>query len=79
VLPALYSITSFASPPERRGGMMAIASSLTVLGNLVGPLAGGLIGGRFGLASVFLANSILLLGAGLLSWRNLEPATPTLK
>lgn len=79
VLPALYSITSFASPPDRRGGMMAIASSLTVLGNLLGPLAGGFIGGHFGLPAVFVANSFLLLGVGVFSWRNLEPATPTLK
>ena len=72
VLPALYSITSFSSPPDRRGGMMAIASSLTVLGNLLGPLTGGFIGGHFGLPAVFIANSVLLVGAGLLVWRKLE-------
>lgn len=69
VLPALYAITSFSSPPERRGGMMAIASSLTVLGNLLGPITGGFIGGHFGLPAVFIANSILLVGSGLLVWR----------
>ncbi len=77
VLPALYSMTSFASPPERRSGMMAIASSLTVLGNLVGPLSGGFIGGHFGLPAVFIANSILLLGAGVLVWHKLPGTVPS--
>jgi len=76
VLPALYSITSYSSPPERRGGMMAIASSLTVLGNLLGPITGGFIAGHFGLPAAFVANSLLLVGAGGFVWRRLEDATP---
>jgi len=76
VLPALYSITSSSSPPERRGGMMAIASSLTVLGNLLGPVTGGFIAGHFGLPAAFIANSVLLVGAGGLVWRRLEDPAP---
>jgi DHA1 family multidrug resistance protein-like MFS transporter len=76
VLPALYAITSFSSPAERRGGMMAIASSLTVLGNLLGPITGGFIAGHFGLPAAFIANSILLIGAGTLVWRGLDDPAP---
>lgn len=72
VLPALYALTSTYSPPERRGGMMAIASSLTVLGNLLGPIIGGLFAGRFGLLAPFAANSILLFFAGLFVWTSLD-------
>jgi MFS transporter, DHA1 family, multidrug resistance protein len=72
VLPALYALTSTYSPPERRGGMMAIASSLTVLGNLIGPIVGGLSAGRFGILAPFGANSIILLLAGILVWTLLD-------
>jgi DHA1 family multidrug resistance protein-like MFS transporter len=76
VLPALYAITSSSSPLERRGGMMAIASSLTVLGNLLGPITGGFIAGHFGLTAAFFANSLLLVGAGGLVWHRLEDPAP---
>lgn len=78
VLPALYSITSFSSPAERRGGMMAIASSLTVFGNLLGPITGGFIAGNFGLPAAFIANSVLLVGAGALVWYRLDDPAPGL-
>jgi DHA1 family multidrug resistance protein-like MFS transporter len=72
VLPALYALTSTYSPPERRGGMMAIASSLTVLGNLIGPIVGGLSAGRFGILAPFAANSVILMVAGILVWTSLN-------
>ncbi|MGA9115207.1 MAG: MFS transporter [Bacteroidota bacterium] len=72
ILPGLYSLTSLYSPPERRGGMMAIASSLTLLGNMLGPTLGGVVGGRVGLQTVFLVNSVILLGLGILFWKRLE-------
>jgi DHA1 family multidrug resistance protein-like MFS transporter len=65
VLPALYSLTSLFSPPERRGGMIAIASSLTILGNMLGPVIGGFIAGRFGITASFVANSCMLVTASL--------------
>jgi DHA1 family multidrug resistance protein-like MFS transporter len=72
VLPTLYSLTSVHSPPERRGGMMAIASSLTILGNLLGPVLGGYVAGHFGIAAAFVANCILLLATSLMVWRFLD-------
>jgi DHA1 family multidrug resistance protein-like MFS transporter len=72
VLPALYSIVSLLSPAERRGGVMAIASSLTVLGNMIGPMMGGMIAGTFGITATFLANGALLLLTSLLISRRLH-------
>jgi len=72
VLPALYALTSTYSPPERRGGMMAIASSLTVLGNLIGPILGGLSAGHFGILAPFAVNSIVLFLAGIFVWTSLD-------
>jgi len=72
ILPGLYSLTSLYSPPERRGGMMAIASSLTLLGNMLGPMLGGFIGGHFGIKASFMVNSILLMMLALVFWNTLE-------
>jgi MFS family permease len=55
---------------------MAIASSLTVLGNLLGPIIGGAIAGAQGLTAVFFANSVLLVGASILVWRSFEEPAP---
>ncbi len=72
VLPALYSIVSLLTPAERRGGTMAIASSLTVLGNMIGPMMGGMIAGTFGITATFVANGALLLLTSLLISRQLQ-------
>ncbi|HET6273286.1 MAG TPA: MFS transporter [Bacteroidota bacterium] len=72
VLPALYSLTSFYAPQERRGGMIAIASSLTILGNMLGPVLGGFVAGHFGIMTSFVVNSCMLVTMSLIVWRNLD-------
>jgi DHA1 family multidrug resistance protein-like MFS transporter len=72
ILPTLYSMTSVFAPPERRGGMIAIASSMTVFGNMLGPTIGGFIAGHYGITASFLANSILLVSTALLVWKYLD-------
>lgn len=72
VLPTLYSLTSFYAPPERRGGMIAIASSLTILGNMLGPVIGGFVAGHFGITASFVANSCMLLVSSFIVWKYLE-------
>ncbi len=71
VLPALYSLTSLHSPADRRGGMIAIGSSMTILGNMIGPILGGLVAGHFGIRETFLVNSTLMLGVAYLVWKKL--------
>lgn len=72
VLPALYALTSVYAPQERRGGMMGIASSLTVLGNMLGPTLGGFIAGRFGITISFVVNSCMLLIMSAVVWKYFE-------
>ena len=77
ILPALYSLTSFYSPAERRGGMMAIASSMVILGNMMGPVIGGALAGQFGINMSFVATSLMLVAAGGAVWRYLEEIPPS--
>lgn len=72
ILHALYSITSLKSPPERQSGMIGIASSLTLLGNLMGPLAGGMIAGNLNINFVFITICFLFLVTGFIVWKFLS-------
>ncbi|MEW6510346.1 MAG: MFS transporter [Bacteroidota bacterium] len=72
VLPALYSLTSVYAPPERRGGMMAIASSMTILGNMLGPVLGGAAAGAFGIKASFVVTGLLLIATSWVVWRNVD-------
>lgn len=76
VLPSLYGLTNMYAPQDRRGGMMAVASSMTILGNMVGPVAGGLIAGHFGIIASFIATSLLMVATGLVVSRKLRDDPP---
>jgi DHA1 family multidrug resistance protein-like MFS transporter len=66
VLPSLYSLISKNTPVERKGGVMGIASSFTLLGNLLGPISSGYISSVTSIDFVFVLSGILLVfGAGL--------------
>ncbi len=81
ILPTLYALTGLYAPADRQGGIMAIASSMTILGNLIGPTVGGFIAGHYGISAAFVANSILLVSTGVFVWRSLDvvavPPRPT--
>jgi MFS family permease len=72
VLPALYSLANLHTPPERRGGIIAIASSMTILGNMIGPVLGGLVASFTGIREMFLVNSTLALLVSFTIWRYME-------
>lgn len=76
ILHALYSLTSLHAPQERKSGLIGIASSLAILGNMIGPPFGGLIAGHFALRSVFVFNSIIFLLTCALIWKYLSDLSP---
>jgi DHA1 family multidrug resistance protein-like MFS transporter len=78
ILPALFGFVSAVSPANRRGGVMGLSSSATMLGNLFGPLMGGFCAARVGLRAVFLLSAALLLGVAAYAWR-LAHGTPTVR
>lgn len=72
VLPSLFGFISSGSPADRRGGVMGLSSSATMLGNLFGPLTGGFIAAHVGLRAVFFVSAGSLL---VVNWfaRGLTP------
>jgi DHA1 family multidrug resistance protein-like MFS transporter len=72
VLPALYSLANLHAPPERKGGIIAIASSMTILGNMLGPVLGGFVAAHTGIREMFLVNSALALVVALVIWKEME-------
>lgn len=67
ILPSLFGFVTAVSPPEHRGGVMGLCSSATMLGNLLGPLAGGFIAAHAGVRSVFAVSAVLLLAVTLIT------------
>ncbi|MBI1805519.1 MAG: MFS transporter [Ignavibacteria bacterium] len=71
ILHALFSMTNLRSPARRQSGLIGIASSLAVLGNMLGPLAGGFIAGHFGTTAVFTVNSTIFILMSFIIWKYL--------
>jgi DHA1 family multidrug resistance protein-like MFS transporter len=69
VIPTLYTVLSKSSPNEMRGGLMGLASSATLFGNLCGPLLCSWVSVHFGMQATFgLAGGLVLLVYLLVSW-----------
>ena len=61
ILPALYSLTSLNTPEERRGGIMGIARSGLLIGNVLGPISGGFLAASLGMRQIFFFTGALLI------------------
>ena len=61
ILPALYALTSLNTPEERRGGIMGIARSGLLIGNVVGPIFGGFLAASLGMRPIFFFTGVLLI------------------
>jgi MFS transporter, DHA1 family, multidrug resistance protein len=61
ILPALYTIMSNETPVSRRGGVLGISSSFTILGNMIGPILGGYIASFTNFQFVFWFGASLLI------------------
>ena len=74
LLPLTYSELTRRSPAGRKGGIMGLASSATLMGNLSGPLLCSLIVSAFPLSYTFIAAAVLMLGVHVFA-RTFKPAT----
>ena len=66
---------SRAASPQLRGRALATTGGVTRIGSLIGPIAGGFIGDRFGLQAIFVVPIVLALVASGLMMR-LMPSFP---
>lgn len=60
MLPLFYTLLSSRAPSPMRSSIMGIGSSATLLGNLLGPLAGSMVAASMGMPWVFVASGCLL-------------------
>lgn len=74
LLPVLYTLVSLNTPLERRGGIMGIASSAQILGNLVGPSLSGITASQMGIRPVFIISGFILLIIGVMSIKKIKIA-----
>jgi MFS family permease len=64
LLPCIAAVIRHNVPERVTGAMLGYSTSAQYVGQVVGPLAGGFVGGHFGMRSVFLGTCVLMaLGA----------------
>jgi len=72
--PAVFALVANAVPARRQGGAFGLTSMPIMMGNLIGPIAGGVLQLALGMRSVFFLTGILLLFVGLTAnWLVREP------
>lgn len=71
VMPSIYAYISKHSPDNRKGGVMGIASSITMLGNLIGPISSGYIASVTNINFVFILSGIILASGSFIAYNRL--------
>ena len=77
IVPSVQAMIGLRAPAERRAGIMGVTSTALMIGNLMGPLVGGAVAGKFGLRSVFFLSTAVFLAilVGLYP-RVVDPSRP---
>ena len=60
LLPCIASVIRHNVPETIAGGILGYSVSAQYAGQVIGPLAGGFIGGHFGMRAVFLGTCVLM-------------------
>jgi MFS family permease len=68
LLPCIASVIRHNVPDSATGSMLGYSTSSQYAGQVVGPLAGGFLGGHFGMRAVFLGTSVLMAGGAVYNW-----------
>ncbi|HLW90175.1 MAG TPA: MFS transporter [Roseiarcus sp.] len=68
LLPCIAAIIRHNAPDSIAGTMLGYSTSSQYAGQVVGPLAGGFVGGRLGMQAVFFATSVLMAAGALYVW-----------
>lgn len=74
MIPITTALVRREAPIDIQGEVMGYNSSFRFLGNIIGPMFGGIISGFIGISSVFILTGVLfLLGFGFLYYANRKP------
>ncbi|WP_268800949.1 MFS transporter [Pseudomonas huanghezhanensis] len=82
LLPCIAAIIRHAVPDSVAGRMLGYSTSSQYVGQVLGPLTGGYMGGHFGMPLVFIVTCVLMAGcAAAMFWlrpdnRSVRPQTP---
>ncbi|MEO8514766.1 MAG: MFS transporter [Ignavibacteria bacterium] len=72
VMPSLFSFINKCIPDQRKGGVMGIASSFTMFGNLIGPISSGYIASVTSINFVFILSGMILASSSILAYFKLK-------
>ena len=72
IVPTANALIGRSTAPAERGFTFGLTQSAYFLGNSFGPMTGGAVGAAFGLHWVFLVTAMLLAGAGVAVWFNVQ-------
>jgi DHA1 family multidrug resistance protein-like MFS transporter len=72
VMPSLFSFINKCIPAHKKGGVMGIASSFTMFGNLLGPISSGFIASVTSIDFMFILSGIILASSALLAYYKLK-------
>ncbi len=80
LLPAINTTIRHTVPQGAAGTILGYNTSAQYAGQVIGPLAGGFVGGHLGMRAVFLGTTLIMLGGALFNWllsrRVASPAAP---
>jgi DHA1 family multidrug resistance protein-like MFS transporter len=68
IIPVFYSYIAKNTPSERKSGIMGIASSSTIFGNLLGPVLCTLLTLKFNIEIIFLISGLLIFVNTIFVW-----------
>jgi MFS family permease len=68
LLPCVASVIRHNVPASVAGNMLGYSTSAQYTGQVVGPLAGGFVGGHFGMREVFFGTSALMIAGAIYNW-----------
>jgi MFS transporter, DHA1 family, multidrug resistance protein len=77
IVPVLYALISKHTPLVRRGGIIGIATSFTILANITGPTSSGYIASHFDIRTAFyLTSAVLAVAVFVIGKWVREPVAP---
>jgi MFS family permease len=68
LLPCVATVIRHNVPERNAGSILGYSTSSQYIGQVTGPLIGGVIGGHFGMRAVFLGTSVLMAAGAFYGW-----------